>query len=509
MATQGLFTDIYQKFTGWFTEVQVDQKESRIHVPEKTLRCVWNDQLFRAENLKTTDNQELEIVFPGHWNFGPGPDFKNAAVKVSGKLLEGDIALHVYASDWTAQDQSGNPDYTNVILHVFMWENPHGQPSGKRPGNRVHELELKRFLTRGILELNHEVDFDHYPLLHQPDYGLCHQPLARLSKEKLTHLLNAAGDARIFTKMNRFHDRVIINGYEQTFYEGVAEALGYPNNKEAFQILSGTLPLYLIQNLVPPGIGEAEKALHIQAMMFGAAGLIEFKGLDTKALHPEDRSYFGTLQSLWDTYRSQVPPSRLIASSWKFGGIRPANFPYRRIAGLAHLLVRHEANGLFADYMTAFKNVIAQAAQKGDAAKIPGPMYDFFCVETDDYWAHHYSPAGKTLSSAQQLIGPARSKEITINMVIPIGLIYARASKSTALEAGLNALFQSGRKPGDNRLLRFMKHYIFGNKPEMLKALASEKQMQGLMQVYQDFCTQNKNNCLHCQFPGIVKKNFT
>jgi hypothetical protein len=36
--------------------------------------------------------------------------------------------------------------------------------------------------------------------------------------KKFTHLLNAAGEARVFTKMERFRDSVIVEGYEQTFY---------------------------------------------------------------------------------------------------------------------------------------------------------------------------------------------------------------------------------------------------------------------------------------------------
>ena len=54
-----------------------------------------------------------------------------------------------------------------------------------------------------------------------------------------------------------------------------------------------------------------------------------------------------------------------------------------------------------------------------------------------------------------------------------------------------------------------MKHCIFGNREEMLQVLRSEKQTQGLMQIYQGFCTQNQNNCLHCQFPNVVKKYFS
>ncbi len=54
-----------------------------------------------------------------------------------------------------------------------------------------------------------------------------------------------------------------------------------------------------------------------------------------------------------------------------------------------------------------------------------------------------------------------------------------------------------------------MKHYILGNKDRMWKLLKSDQQTQGLMQVYQDYCTKNENNCLRCQFPKVVDQYFS
>jgi len=511
---QTLFTDSYSKFTHWVSRIEVrkeaNEQKAKIRVPEKTVRCIWNDQLFKADSLRTTDERELEIVFRGYWNFGPGPDFKNAVIKVNGKTLEGDVEIHVHASDREERDLSTDSEYSNVILNVFLWNSE----SNVRSGDRVSQLELKEHLTRGILDLNAELDFDSFPDQNQVEYGKCHQPLAGLSKEKLTSLLNAAGDARVFTKMERFNDRVIINGYEQTFYEGIAEALGYPNNKEPFQKLAGAVRLHTLKELLPKRISTAEKVLHVQSLLFGVAGLIGFKALDKSALTADDRGYFEKLQNLWEKkYRSRNLTTPLTESAWKFGGIRPANFPWRRIAGLAHMLVRHEENGLFADYMKIFQESMGSMTASLEAkstSPVPGKLNDYFCIEAnDDYFASHYTPGGKLLAKPQLLVGATRSQEITVNIVIPIGLIFARASKSEKLETGFNVLFQSGKKTGDNKLLRFMKHYIFGNKKEMLKVLKNDKQAQGLMQIYQDFCTQNDNNCQRCQFPDMVKKYFS
>ena len=494
------FSDAYLKFTQIYNQLQVREEDHTIRVPEKVIRCIWNDQLFCTPSLKTKDGQKLEIVYPGYWNFGKGPDFTSATIKVNGKVYEGDVELHVYATDWNAHGHSGNPDFDNVILHVYMWQGrgKEPRPPAKQKG---FQFEIKDYLTKGILELNDELDFENYPTLNSSNVGLCHQPLAQLSEEKLIHLLNAAGEARVFTKMERFHDSVIVEGYEQTFYRGVAEAMGYPANKQPFQTLADTLPLSELNNLVPVKLKKGEQVLHYQALLFGASGLMN-KGTEKKA-------GFHKLLPIWNAYKDQAPRSPLSKRDWSFRAIRPANYPYRRLAGLAHLLVRHQKTGMFADFIGSYQKILASSGQEVPDKKTLHSFNDFFCVPADDYWANHYTPDGKTLSQSQQLVGSARSREIIINIGLPIGLIFARAGKFKDLETGLNALFQTGKSTSDNKLLRFMKHYIFGNREEMLQILHSEKQNQGLMQIYQDFCTQNQNNCLHCPFPDVVKRYFS
>jgi len=100
---------------------------------------------------------------------------------------------------------------------------------------------------------------------------------------------------------------------------------------------------------------------------------------------------------------------------------------------------------------------------------------NFFCLEADDYWAWHYALDGKKLAKKQKLVRPDRSREITINIVLPIGLIYARASKSASLEKALSLLFQAKTGTADNQWVRFMSHYILGDKERLLKELNSDR----------------------------------
>ncbi|MEE9498340.1 MAG: DUF2851 family protein [Nitrospinaceae bacterium] len=508
------FTDRYLKFTQLYTRTQVEE-ELEERIPEKVIRCVWNDQSIKTDELKITDGRALEVIFPGYWNFGSGPDFKSAAIRVDGKLHEGDVELHVYGCDWKAHGHSGNNEYDNVILHVFMWKGRGRKPIGTRAAaetknlSRPHifELELKDYLKQGILQLNEQLDFDSYPLLNQLNYGLCHRPLARLTQEKFTGLLKSAGDARVQTKMDRFHDRIITKGYEQTFYEGVAEAMGYPSNKQPFCTLAEIVTLEDIKKLVPAKSSYEEKVHVIQALLFGVSGLIDFTDLP-QCSSAKDRTYFSDLKNVWNRHQKKFTDRVMDRKEWKFGKMRPANFPYRRVAALSHLIARHWDTGLFADTLECLKSTLPTVLEKGYSGATRNKVMHFFCLEANDYWAWHYTPDGKKLIKKQRLVGPDRSREITINIVLPIGLIYARASKSVPLEKTLGLLFQTKTRTADNQWIRFMSHYILGDKERLLKELDSDRKTQGLMQVYQDYCTRNQNNCLRCHFPSVVERYF-
>ena len=495
MTTLAPFSDTYLKFANACNQFEVQEDNHRIQVPEKIIRCIWNDQLFSTPALQTPEGQNLEIVDPGNWNFGNGPDFTNATLKVNGKIYTGDVQLDTYATDWNSRPNNRD----NVILHVYLWSGQREENSP--PKDLPFQLEIKHYLTQGILQLNDELDFENYPALNTQQVGLCHRPLAQLSADKLTQLLDNAGEGRVITKMKRFQDAVLINGYEQTFYRGVAEAMGYPQNKQAFQLLADTLPLTTLRSLVPTKIAADERVLHYQALLFGISGLMgEEAG---------KQAGFKKIVPIWNRYKDRVPSSTLTQKDWRFRSIRPANYPYRRIAGLAHWIVRHEKTGMFADFINRYQEILASSGQEVPGSKTLNAFNDFFCTAADDdYWANHYTPDGKTLTQPLQLIGSARSREIIVNIGLPIGLIFARAGKLKHLEMGLNALFQTGKRASEHQLLRFMKHYIFGNQEEMLRTLHSEKQVQGLMQVYQDFCTQNQNNCQHCPFPEVINRYF-
>jgi len=43
---------------------------------------------------------------------------------------------------------------------------------------------------------------------------------------------------------------------------------------------------------------------------------------------------------------------------WIFGAIRPANYPYRRLIGLAYLSLPHEKEGIFAGFVGTTQKIV-------------------------------------------------------------------------------------------------------------------------------------------------------
>ncbi|MCS5620976.1 MAG: DUF2851 family protein, partial [Nitrospinaceae bacterium] len=76
------------------------------------------------------------------------PDFTSATIKVNGKIYEGAVELHVYSTDWNAHGHSRNPDFDNVILHIYMWEGRGKEPRPQaKQKNLPFQFEIKDYLT--------------------------------------------------------------------------------------------------------------------------------------------------------------------------------------------------------------------------------------------------------------------------------------------------------------------------------------------------------------------------
>ncbi|MGB3331121.1 MAG: DUF2851 family protein, partial [Thermomicrobiales bacterium] len=84
---------------------------------ELALSAAWHGGLTRT--VTTVDGRRVDIVFPGQWSHGFGPDFENAMLDVRGEgLSTGAVEIHLRTSDWMAHGHHLDPRYNSVILHI-------------------------------------------------------------------------------------------------------------------------------------------------------------------------------------------------------------------------------------------------------------------------------------------------------------------------------------------------------------------------------------------------------
>ena len=67
---------------------------------EYILHYIWKYRLYSAIDLRTTENEKIEIIDTGIENKDSGPDFFNAKVIIEGTLWAGSVEIHEKASDW-------------------------------------------------------------------------------------------------------------------------------------------------------------------------------------------------------------------------------------------------------------------------------------------------------------------------------------------------------------------------------------------------------------------------
>ena len=453
-----------------------DAESNYIPLPihERLVQCIWYDQRLRLEALRTVDDQRVEVIFPGWWNLEAGPDFRNATLKIGDEPeRQGDIEIHLRAEDWAHHGHDHDPRYDNVILHVVLWEATGGKLSRTRHGDEIPQLVLHPHLAAPLEQLFDEIDSDAYPHNVGNHAGQCADALLALPAETVAALFNAAGDERFAGKTRRFARWIHRVGAEQAFYEGWMEALGYKANKTAFRALAQRVPL---TTLAESRVGAA--------LLFGAGNL-----LPTVAAKGSD-VYARRLWAQWWKLRPEFFDKILPAEAWRLAGIRPANHPHRRLGAAAALLRRHEN---FA------AKAIAAVESHGDPAKL-------FLQVRDEYWSRHFTLGGKAQAQPAELIGAARAQEIVANIVLPFVAAYAASRQDDRLQAQAKARYDALRPSGDNSLARLATHQLFGTTRVMRRYVQTTRQQQGLLQILQDFCFNDKSVCRQCRFAELARR---
>ena len=454
--------------TGWYEEVSKSSLSLRDegelflvsrNFSELELQARWFSGEFGTDFV-TTNGDRVKVLQLGIWNREAGPDFAEAAISINGgEALRGCIELDPEVRDWERHGHATNPDYESVILHVF-W---------KRPTVEVFTRTLEnRCVPQVLLEVEKREVSPVQPLARP---GRCSRILRSLAEEKALEVIEAAARFRLGKKAARLALLAEIHGPDEALYQALAVTLGYKSNQLPFALLAQRLPLTLLQK-------NREDA---DAMLFGVAGFIDFT--DLSRFQPETRAYLRSLWERWWTRRIEFQRVVLSKADWRFNGLRPANDPHRRVAALLEI-TRHWP----------------QLRTLANRCKV-GPIRKFFsslgsgCLGSgfgSDFWRFHYSFYSARLERGLALVGESRVSEMLANVFFPFAILSEPALWDSYKE--LPATLSNRR--AETAAIRLFDRDRTA--PLFLKKIVYQ---QGLLQIYEDFCSYDASDCLRCPFP--------
>jgi len=450
-----------------------------IPISERLVQCIWYDQRLKLDSLQTTDGRRVRVVFQGWWNLEAGPDFHHATVQIGDQPEQtGDVEVHLRAEDWNHHGHGRDPHFDDVVLHVVLWEAGSQHVPRTRAGQIIPQIVVQHHLDSPLEQLYDEIDLDSYPHNAGNHHGQCAPVLRTLPVESLGSLLDAAGDERFAIKVRRFLRWIHRAGPEQAFYEGWMEALGYKANKTAFRTLAQRMPLAELNDHRP----------QLAPVLFGLANFLPTGA--PPARHAAAARYAKRLWNAWWKLRPDFEERILPLETWRFDGVRPANHPHRRLGAAVVLLKKHPK---------FMEKIIGAVESGGDPAKL-------FSEVRDEYWSHHFTLSSKAQSRASELIGASRAQEIVANIVLPFVAAYAENNGDSSLVEAARTQYAHLPPAPSNSVIRLASGQMFEESSVARRFIKTARQQQGLMQIFQDFCVNDKSACRQCQFPDLVRR---
>jgi len=444
---------------------------------ERHLQCVWFDPALRPAALRTQRGEEVRIEQPGVWNLEAGPDFLGAALRIGPdqRRIAGDVEIHRHPADWTTHGHAADPRYARVRVHVTY--HPGDFPADQFPPGAI-QITLRDALAADPAFSFDNIDLTAYPYGRPAAEPPCARVLAAWPPDDREELLAAAGEERLRRRAERLADAMGERGPAQVVYEEVMAALGYKHNKAAFRRLAETLPL---RTLRAESRGNPEIAY---ALLLGLAGLLPDRL--TLRMDDESRSFIRLLWDAWWRGQERWTTHIFPANAWRLSGLRPLNHPLRRLAAAAALFT--------ADKTPA--DTWSQLARVAPADSLVHARRRLLTV-SHRYWDRRLTFNGKRQKTNAALIGEARADAILINVFVP----YLAAQQHAAPFA--KELLAQLPLEDDNALVRQMGHTLFG--PDAPRALLRDGlRRQGLLQIFHDYCLNDRSRCATCPLPGLL-----
>ena len=399
------------------------QKAGR-QFPETAIQIAWR-RLPRGAPVQGADGAIYAVLYPGRPADGPGPDFRDAVLRgPDGRVMRGDVEIHVRTSGWRAHGHHRDPRYNGVLFHV----------TGERPERRSGEPRPV-VLTASGRSLHHLILAPPYPETPLEPERCTEQPTPTNPTNPAD--LAAAGDQRFLGKSAGASIMLREKGGDAAAWIAVLECLGYSRNRQGFRRVAERLPWSRLSDAIEAGADAT-------SLLLWAGGFGQKPGepsLNHGNSGPSGRSH----------------GHRGLAPAWAAGG-RPDNRPERRLAAAAVLAGRWRERGPLENIIEAVRS-----------ASGPNDLIEAFQVSADQ-------------TGARALIGRGRAGEIVVNAILPLVHAWSLLADRWDVTGKAFQLYRDHPKLPGNAITREMTALLAagGAAPEIYGA----REQQGLILMY-------------------------
>ncbi|MFT4832433.1 MAG: GTPase SAR1 family protein [Psychroserpens sp.] len=401
----------------------------------------------QVQPLRTVEGVPIVIKDYGKHNHLAGPDFFNARIKIGDQLWARNVEMHLRSSDWYVHHHETDEKYNTVILHV-VWEDDAN--IFRTDKSKVPTLQLKDYIPQSLLNSYGEL-FSR----KRDSFINCGGAIKEFDDFKLQNWLE-----RLY--FERLESRSVLiaqllkeykHDWEQVLFLLLIKSFGTKINGDAFFEIGKAIPYSIVRKL-----NRDERRL--ESMLMGTAGFLEDESiLDDQYLDLKKEYNYLTVKYGFSGATLLKPD---------FFKLRPQNFPTIRLSQVAALYAKQEH--LFSKLM---------------GAETLDEIYDLLTVTASSYWTTHFT-FGKVSKKQQKKVSRSLVELIIVNAILPLKFCYyrSRGKEGSDVITGL----ATALKPEQNSVISNFENLGVSRKSGM--------DSQGLLQLYNSYCTKNK--CLQC-----------
>jgi len=469
-------------------------------VSERLLQSIWMEGHLKKDALLTLSGKSVEILSPGRWNREAGPDFLAGEIRISGENRKGDIEIHVNASDWIRHQHDRNFEYNKCILHVCLYQDDKEKNDVLFNGDKVERLLLEPYVYPDLKTLRDTFTDDDYSYHEDAGVGKCSSVFRSLDAEFLNGFFDLAGDRRIEEKMERLKNQMTGETYDQVLYQALMSSMGYKGSKTLFFLLSKRAPLAEIREY-SGGKDLEERIIITQSILLHVANLIPVEKEKTSPMDEETIRYLNALNRWWMEFSGYFSDRILPQTKKWYAQVRPVNFPTRRIAGIARLLVKIAPNGgLLDNFVSLFRQGAERAQDNRSIRNFLKQTENLLTISQDPFWSFRFNFTSPRSKKSLTLIGADRAKTVLFNALLPMLLLHARAEGDKVLEDFILRCLKIFPPLPDNVVTKFMRSRLFGDEKAAKQYIFNERRQQALFKIFHDCCNNNEVTCDECYF---------